>query len=101
MAKILTYEDQTPRGTFSMIQLDDGKKILISVTQTEIAIFKIGLMRAPTGTIWKQDVFEFMDVLYPQGPLSDNFNESVLKLTVEMVSECKSLAELKRTFSRY
>jgi len=85
MAEIQTYQDGTPRGTFSQIKLDDGNKIMVSLTQTEIAIFKVGFLGIPKGTLWKQDMDSFLDVIYPQGPASENADRSVLEISVECI----------------
>lgn len=57
MSHVITYSDRKPSGTFAQIKLDDGKRILVSFTQTEIAIFKLasgGMI--PTGSIFKHDI---------------------------------------------
>jgi len=41
MSDIINFSDRKPSGTFSQIRLDDGKRILVSFTQTEIAILKL------------------------------------------------------------
>ena len=99
MAEIQTYQDGTPRGTFSQIKLDDGNKIMVSLTQTEIAIFKVGFLGIPKGTLWKQDMDSFLDVIYPQGPASENADRSVLEISVELVMQCATMGEVKEKFS--
>jgi len=62
MSEIITFSDRRPSGTFSQIRLDDGKRILVSFTQTEIAIFKLAFGGSiPTGKIFKHDISEFLD----------------------------------------
>jgi len=99
MAEIQTYQDGTPRGTFSQIKLDDGNKIMISLTQTEIAIFKVGFLGIPKGTLWKQDMNTFLDLIYPEGPASKNANRSVLEIAVETATQCESMEKVAEKFS--
>lgn len=99
MAEIQTYQDGTPRGTFSQIKLDDGNKIMISLTQAEIAIFKVGFLGIPKGTLWKQDISTFLDIIYPEGPASKNANRSVLEIAVELATQCATMEEIKEKFS--
>lgn len=99
MAEIQTYQDGTPRGTFSQIKLDDGNKIMVSLTQTEIAIFKVGFLGIPKGTLWKHDMDTFLDIIYPEGPASKNANRSVLEIAVELATQCTTLEEVKEKFS--
>lgn len=99
MAEIQTYQDGTPRGTFSQIKLDDGNKIMVSLTQTEIAIFKIGFLNMPKGTLWKHDMGTFLDIIYPEGPASKNADRSVLEISVELAMECSTLEDVRKKFS--
>lgn len=90
MAQIELYEDQTQRGTYSQIRLDDGKKFLISLTQTELAIrqFVFGI---PMKNIMDMISLDFMmNVLYPHGPLSSNSNQSLLSIITEIALESGS-----------
>ncbi len=62
MSKIITFSDRKPSGTFAQIRLDDGKRILVSFTQTEIVIFKLTFGGTiPRGKIFKHDISEFLD----------------------------------------
>lgn len=99
MAEIQTFQDGTPRGTFSQIKLDDGNKILISLTQTEIAIFKIGFLSIPKGVLWKEKIDKFLDTIYPDGPSSKNADKSVLEIAVDLVTQCKTMEEIKEKFN--
>ena len=98
MAEIQTFQDGTPRGTFSQIKLDDGSKIMISLTQTEIAIFKVGFLGIPKGTLWKYDMYSFLDFIYPEGPASKEASRSVLEIAVELATQCKTMGEVKEKF---
>ncbi len=99
MAEIQTYQDGTPLGTFSQIKLDDGSKIMISLTQTEIAIFKVGFLGIPKGTLWKYNMDRFLDIIYPEGPASKNADRSVLEIATEIATQCATMEEVKIKFS--
>lgn len=98
MAQIQTFQDGTSMGTFSQIKLDDGNKILISLTQTEIAILKVGFLGIPKETLWKEDIYKFLDFIYPQGHTSKEANKSVLEISVELAVRCNSLEEVREKF---
>lgn len=96
MAEIQTFQDGTSMGTFSQIKLDDGNKILISLTQTEIAIFKIGFFGTPKGTLWKEDLDRFLSILYSAD--SSLTDKSALKLAVQAAITCKNIDEVREKF---
>jgi len=98
MTEVQTFEDGTPKGTFSQIKLDDGNKILISLTQTEVAIFKVGFLGIPAGTLWKENIYKFLDIIYPKGPTSQEVDKSVLEIAVELATTCNSLDKVKEKF---
>lgn len=98
MTQIETFQDRTSMGTFSQIKLDDGNKILISLTQTEIAILKVGFLGIPKGTLWKEDINTFLDIIYPEGPASKDTDKSVLEIATELAVTCKDLDEVKNKF---
>lgn len=53
MSEIITYSN-SPSGKYCQIKLDDGKRILISLTQTEIKIFKMKFLGSvPSDTIFE------------------------------------------------
>jgi len=96
MSKIETYQDGTLMGTFSQIKLDDGSKILISLTQTEIAVFKVGFLGAPKDILWKEDLTKFLGILSTaDSSLTDN---SPLELAVRASITCKNIDEVKAKF---
>lgn len=87
MAKIELFEDQTRRGTYSQIRLDDGKKILISLTQRELAISQF-VFGFPIKNIMDMiNLYQLMDILYPYGPKSKNFEQSLLSIITEIALE--------------
>ena len=93
MAKIELFEDQTSRGTYSQIMLDDGKRILVSLTQTELSVRQY-VLGMPIKNIFDMvNVYQLMDILYPYGPQSANANESLLSIVTEIALESGSGAE--------
>ncbi len=94
MSDIITFSDRKPSGTFAQIRLDDGKRILVSFTQTEIAIFKLafgGMM--PTGKIFKHNISEFLDFFCVRVEQID-INGSFLEVVVRFILPCKNMAEV-------
>lgn len=100
MAQIKTFQDGTFMGTFSQINFDDGSKILISLTQTEIAIFKVGFLGSTKGMLWKENMDKFLDIIYPGGPVSKDADKSVLEIAVNLAIQCKNIEEVKEKFSK-
>lgn len=94
MSEIINFLDRKPSGTFSQIQLDDGKRILVSLSKTEIAILKLAFRgMIPTGNIFKHDISEFIDffsVRVKQIGLSD----SLLEAIVDYILSCKNMNEV-------
>jgi hypothetical protein len=99
MGEIKTFQDQTQMGTFSQINLEDGKKILISLTQDEIAMLKVGFMGFPGVAIWKKDMFDFLDIIYPKNAGSKFANKSVLQTAVDLALPCQSIEEVEKVFN--
>ena len=97
MSKIITYSDGTRLGTFSQIKLDDGKRVLISMTQTEVAIFRLKFFgNIPSGTIWKHDIFDYLEKMTKRVGSEDS---TPLKVAVDIVLECKSIDEIAPKFN--
>jgi hypothetical protein len=94
MGKIVTYKNQGPRGMYCQIKLDSGERILISIAQPGVKIFKFsagGLI--PTKTIWESSdvpkmVELFADLNQPEKPLLDAI--------VAQLIHCKSLQEIEQ-----
>jgi len=94
MSEIINFSDRKPTGTFSQIKLNDGKRILVSLTQTEIAIFKLafgGII--PTGKIFKHDISEFLDFFCVRIKQID-INGSLLEAVVDYILPCKNIEEV-------
>lgn len=94
MSEIINFSDRKPSGTFSQIKLDDGKRILVSFTQTEIAILKLAFGgMIPTGNIFKHDISEFLD-FFSVRVKQIGMNGSLLEAVVEYILPCKNMEEV-------
>lgn len=94
MGKIITFSDREPRGTFAQIRLDDGKRILVSLTQTEIAIFKLAFGGfIPIGKIFKHNISEFLDFFCVRIEQID-IDGSLLEAVVRYILPCKNMEEV-------
>jgi hypothetical protein len=81
MSKIITYKE----GAYSQIKLDSGERILLSVAQTGIVIFKMrffGVIPGPKLAEWPPDLLSRFMLLFGGAPLNQTpFNYTVEKLT--------------------
>jgi len=94
MSEIINFSDRKPAGTFSQIKLDDGKRILVSLTQTEIAIMKLAFGgMIPTGSIFKHDISEFLDFFCVRVK-QIGINGSLLQAVVDYILPCKNIDEV-------
>jgi len=94
MSEIINFSDRKPSGTFSQIKLDDGKRILVSFTQTEIAILKLAFGgMIPTGSIFKHDIGEFLDFFCVRVK-QIGINGSLLQVVVDYILPCKNMDEV-------
>ncbi len=94
MSDIITFSDRKPSGNFAQIRLDDGKRILVSFTQTEIAILKLVLGGSiPTGKIFKHDISEFLDFFCVRVE-QIGINGSLLEAVVHYILPCKNIEEV-------
>ena len=100
MSEVITFSDGTPAGTFSQIRLDDGKRILVSFTQTEIAIMKLALGGTiPSGSIFKHDISEFLDFFCVRVE-QIGINGSLLEAVVKYILPCKNMDEVVEKLSK-
>lgn len=94
MSEIINFSDRKSTGTFSQIKLDDGKRILVSLTQTEIAIMKLAFGgMIPTGSIFKHDISEFLDFFCVRVK-QIGINDSLLQAVVDYILPCKNMEEV-------
>lgn len=94
MSEIITFSDMQPSGTFAQIKLDDGKRVLISFTQTEVAVLKLIFGgNIPTGKIWK---FGALDYVEKVGRKDIARGKSPLEVAAQAVLSCKTLDEVPK-----
>jgi len=93
MGEIITYKNAGPQGVFCQIKLTSGERILISIAQPGIQIYKLGFKGLfPTSTIWKSDDIDQMINIFGDFALSEG---TLLDAVIKKVIECKSIAEVK------
>jgi hypothetical protein len=89
MSRIITYKE----GRYSQIKLDSGERIMLSVAQSGIVIFKLrffGLVPGPKIAEWlPEDLARFM-LLFGGAPLS----QTPFNYTVEKLSSFESIESL-------
>ncbi len=95
MGEIITYTNEGPKGTYCQIKLDSGERILISIAQPGIRIYKLilgGLV--PRGTIWEcgiDDVSKAIEIFGdPENPTAHPLDAIKDKLI-----NCKSIEDVK------
>ncbi len=91
MSRIIAYKE----GRYSQIKLDSGERILLSVAQSGIVIFKLrflGLVHGPKIAEWSpKDLARFM-LLFGGAPL----NQTPFKYTVEKLASFESIESLRQ-----
>lgn len=96
MSDIITFSDRKPSGTFAQIRLDDGKRILVSLSKTELAIFKLVFRGSiPTGKIFKHDISEFLDFFCVRVE-QIGIDGSLLEAVVRYILPCKNMEEVAK-----
>jgi hypothetical protein len=96
MSDIITFSDRKPSGTFAQIRLGDGKRILVSFTQTKIAILKLAFGgMIPTGNIFKHDISEFLDFFCARIK-QIGINGSLLEAAVDYILPCNNMEEVTK-----
>lgn len=96
MAKVETYRNAGTSGKFSQIRLDSGNRVLVSVAQDGLAVFKIGFFRVPYGTVVKlTEGREFLGLYKKHG---FDLNADLLDIAVQIVMKCKTTDEIKTAF---
>ena len=90
--EIITYKNQ-PNGVFAQIRFETNERILISLTQSSVKIFKLRLFgNFPTKTLWELPIVHavelFDDLLRPHG------QKNLLDVMVEIATTCKSVKEV-------
>ncbi len=95
MSKVITYKNEGAKGVFSQVKLDSGERILISIGDNVIKIYKLGLFGAiPVKTVWLYPDFrEFFDLL--------RYKKHPLDVFVEMAKESGSISGLQNAADEY
>lgn len=92
MGKIITYKNAGPKGMFCQIKLESGERILISIAQSGVKIFKLRFMgMIPVKTLWELNdivhmVEMFADPANPEKPPLDAIRDKLIN--------CKSIKEV-------
>lgn len=102
MSKIVTYSNK-PTGKYCQIKLDDGNRILISISKTGIKVYKLLFGFIPIRSIINLPISDF-------APNSELEHEAALEKLVKKTSElnpldclkelllpCKSIGEVEKT----
>jgi hypothetical protein len=90
MGYVKTFEDQSKMGTFSQINLEDGNKVLISFTQSEAAVFKVGFLGFPGKKLWSMDMDKLISIIVKKASGDDTLLETLVKVLVV----CETLEEV-------
>jgi hypothetical protein len=97
MGRIVTYQNSGVKGVYSQIKLDNGERILISLAQSGLEIFKLGLGGlVPTGTVWKTSDLHQMAMLFGDFALSEG---NLLDAVIRKLIGCSSIDEVKTVLS--
>ena len=92
MGKVITYKNEGSKGMFCQIKLESGERILISIAQNGVKIFKLGFMgMIPVKTLWESNdiahiVEIFADPANPEKPPLDAIRDELI--------DCKSIKEI-------
>jgi len=94
MSSVVTYSNMKPGGTFAQIKLNDGSRVLISVTQDEVAILKLILFgNIPTKKIWANNTKELLET-------TGAYPDTLLDGLVGIVEEAVSIDEIPALMDR-
>ena len=95
MSRIITYKE----GCYSQIKLTSGERIMLSVAQTGIVIFRMrffGLIPGPKITEWlPHNLGQFM-LLFGGAPL----NQTPFRFTVEKLTSFDSIQQLREFLTK-
>ncbi len=93
MGQIITYKNEGVSGVFSQIKFDNGERILVSIANDEIKIFKLILGGSiPAKTIWHYpNLYKFVELLFKKGVSDHPLDLLVNKLiTYNSISEVQN-----------
>jgi hypothetical protein len=96
MGEIVTYKNG-PEGVFCQIKFTNGERILISIAQPGIQIYKLGFKGLfPTSAIWKTGDIDQMVSIFGDFGLSEGI---LLNAVIEKIIGCESIAEVRALLS--
>lgn len=93
MGTRMTYKNEGAAGRFSQIKLDNGTKVLVSVAQTGLAVFKVGFLGVPKGTVVELTEGPELYAMYIKNNI--DLHEDLLDAAVSIVLSCKSEDEIR------
>lgn len=97
MGEIVTYKNAGKAGIFSQIKLDNGERILISIAEPGVQIFKLGFGGLfPMGTVWESGDLQQMTVLFGDFALSESM---LLDAVINKLIRCRSIDDVKQLLS--
>jgi hypothetical protein len=99
MSEVITYKN-SGEGSFCQVKLDSGEHVLISIAQTGIKLFQLGLAGlVPTSTLADWSIAEipsairvFADLDAPQKPPLDAIRDRIL--------QCRSTSDIRELITR-
>lgn len=99
MSEVITYKN-TAEQCFCQLKLDSGERVLISIAQTGIKLFQLGLAGlVPIRTVAEWDIPQiwtairiFADLDAPQKPPLDTIRDRLLR--------CRSIADIEELVTR-
>jgi hypothetical protein len=99
MSEVITYKN-TVKQCFCQLKLDSGERVLISIAQTGIKLFQLGLAGLlPIRTVAEWDISQirtairiFEDFDAPQKPPLDAIRDKLL--------HCRSIADIEDLITR-
>lgn len=92
MSKIITYKDEGPKGVYSQLKLDSGKRILVSIGDGVVKIYKMGFGgMLPVKTVWGPKSIAETALLVAD---SKKPARSLLEATVNRISDCETIDDV-------
>jgi len=95
MSELISFNN-SPNRLSAGIKLNDGKKVLISITDNEVTLFKLGIGNIITGKIYLCDTQRFFTNL---SMLVEVEEDTFLTILSDLVLECESLEQAKSLFN--
>lgn len=91
MSKIITYKNEGSKGVFCQIKLDSGERVLISIGDRVVKIFKLFAGIIPIKTIWgPKTIAEACYIAFDKNKPT----KTILDALVNKIIDCKSIEEI-------